>query len=26
MEEYLACKQQYPRMEDTWKAGYGVGL
>ena len=26
MEEYLACKQQYPHMEDTWKEGYGVGL
>ena len=23
MEDYLACKQQYPRMEDTWKEGYG---
>jgi ectoine hydroxylase-related dioxygenase (phytanoyl-CoA dioxygenase family) len=24
MEEYLACKQQYPRMKDTWKEWYGV--
>ena len=26
MENYLACNQQYPNMEDTWKEGYGVGL
>ncbi len=24
MEQYLECKRQYPRMEDTWKQGYGV--
>ncbi|MDA0193935.1 MAG: phytanoyl-CoA dioxygenase family protein [Bacteroidetes bacterium] len=24
MEEYLECRRQYPRMEDTWKEGYGV--
>jgi hypothetical protein len=23
MEEYLACKQEHPSMEDTWKEGYG---
>lgn len=22
MEEYLACKKKYPRMEDTWKESY----
>ena len=25
MEQYLDCLRQYPRMEDTWKEGYGVG-
>lgn len=25
MEQYLDCLKQYPRMEDTWKEGYGVG-
>lgn len=25
MEEYLACLREYPKMEDTWKEGYGVG-
>ena len=24
MEQYLECLRQYPRMEDTWKEGYGV--
>lgn len=23
MDDYLACRRQYPNMEDTWKAGYG---
>lgn len=22
MEEYLACREQYPRMEDTWQEAY----
>ena len=22
MEEYLACRRQYPRMSDTWKRGF----
>ncbi|MGI9542004.1 MAG: phytanoyl-CoA dioxygenase family protein [Cyclobacteriaceae bacterium] len=24
MNQYLECRRQYPRMEDTWKEGYGV--
>jgi len=23
MDQYLECRRQYPRMEDTWKEGYG---
>ncbi len=24
MNQYLACRSQYPKMEDTWQEGYGV--
>ena len=24
MKEYLEFRRLYPRMEDTWKEGYGV--
>ena len=24
MDDYLECRRQYPRMEDTWKEGFGM--